>query len=528
MRLKPGGCASPFSTLTTRLCIAGRLLRTNQEHWVLGMFDGIQRRVVSLWFPRLASERVLRVRPIDGPFALTLLQSNANRIYCLNAQAERQGLHRGMSFADARAFCPDLQSRPADQAGDRQFLQVLRRWATRYCPWVGFEGHDGLVLDITGSAHIFGGEAAMLADMRARMARAGFSAQIGLADTRGAAWALAHYAEGVAEAGDMLGALASLPVEALRLDEKTGIALQRLGMRKISDVAQASRAPLTRRFGPDLLMRLDQALGAHPEQIMPEAEPPHYGVRLTLPEPIGLAGDVMAGTERLLAQLCEKLKVQEMGARMLCLTLRRVDQGQQQVELRLARPLHDPQRILPLFERGVGEVDAGYGIDQMRLEATQVAPLPSRQLGQVPAANRNQLDDLINRIGTRIGLENIRRFLPADSHIPERSFLIAPAAFSEPEGSWVSLRPRPLSLFKPEPITGSGPRPPARFRWRGMSLSVGRATGPERIAPEWWLEDESWRSGVRDYWRVQTRQGRRLWLFYTPQNPGWFVQGEFA
>ncbi len=61
-----------------------------------------------------------------------------------------------------------------------------------------------------------------------------------------------------------------------------------------------------------------------------------------------------------------------------------------------------------------------------------------------------------------------------------------------------------------------------------MTFRVERATGPERIAPEWWLSDENWRSGVRDYWKVETKQGRRLWLFYTPQNPGWFVQGQFA
>ena len=492
------------------------------------MFDGIQRRVISVWFPRLASERVLRIRPIDGPFALTLKQNNANRLYCLNAQAEWQNLQRGMPYADARAFCPDLQSGPADPTQDLQFLHVLRRWATRYCPWVGLEGTDGLVLDITGSAHIFGGEGAMLADMRARMTRAGISVQIGLGDTRGAAWALAHYGEGVAESGDMLGALSKLPVAALRLEEKTSIALQRLGLRKIADLAAAPRAPLTRRFGPDLLLRLDQALGAHPEEITPLTLPPHYGVRMTLPEPIGLVTDVMAGTERLLVQLCKKLKAQEMGARLLCLTLRRVDQDHQQVELRLARPLRDPSRILPLFERGVNTVEAGFGIDQLRLEATQVDALPVRQMSHVSTGGKDLLDDLITRIGTRIGLENIQRFLPADSHIPERSFVIAPAAYSDPEGGWAVPRPRPVRLFPPEAIAGAGPRPPARFRWRRMAMTTARTIGPERIAPEWWLEDDSWRSGVRDYWHVQTRQGRRLWLYYTPQNPGWFVQGEFA
>ena len=495
---------------------------------MLGMFDGIERRVVSLWFPRLATDRVLRLRPVEGPFVLTLEQQNANRIYCLNAAATQQGLHQGMPFADARAFCPNLQSRVAEPERDQYFLRLLCRWATRYCPWVGLEGKDGLVMDITGSAHLFGGEEAMLRDIRNRLMRAGLSVQIGLADTRGAAWALAHHDEGIAPAGKAQAALQALPVAALRIDAQMSATLQRIGLRNIGDLLQAARAPLNRRFGPTLLRRLDQALGAHPEEVSPHIPPPHYAVRITLPEPIGLVSDVMAGAERLLDQLCLKLKAQETGARQLCLTLRRVDQGQQQIELRLARPLRDAHRILPLFERGVAEIDAGFGIDMLRLEATQVENLPAQQISHLSDGGKDKLDDLITRLGTRIGLENIQRFLPADSHIPERSFIIAPAAYSDPAGGWVSTHPRPITLFPPEPIAGTGARPPARFRWRRMPLTTARATGPERITPEWWLEDENWRAGMRDYWRVETTQGRRLWLFYTPQNPGWFVQGEFA
>lgn len=484
------------------------------------MFDGIERRVVSLWFPRLASDRALRACPVDGPFALTLSQNNANRIYCLNENAETQGLYRGMGVSDARAFCPNLISCPADLPGDIRFLHGLRRWATRWCPWVGFEGRDGLVLDISGSAHLFGGEEAMLAELRDRLARVGLAVQIGLGGTRGAAWARAHFGEGAA--------LKDLPVAALRLETETVTALQRMGLRSIGQLTESPRAPLARRFGPDLLLRLDQALGKQPEQISPEADPPHYGVRMTLPDPIGLEADVMAGAARLLNRLCDKLRDNQTGARILCLTLRRVDQSAQQVEFRLARPLRAPARILPLFQRGVAEVDAGFGIDQMRLEAVQVDPLPPEQVTQVSPRDPGRLDDLITRIGTRIGLENVQRFLPADSHIPERSFIIAPAAYSKPEQVWTSLRPRPILLFPPEPIATSGSRPPERFHWRRMALTTGQMTGPERITPEWWLEDPAWQSGLRDYWRVDTRQGRRLWMFYTPQNPGWFVQGEFS
>ncbi|MBR9764757.1 MAG: DNA polymerase Y family protein [Rhodobacteraceae bacterium] len=482
-----------------------------------------------MWFPRLPSDRILRARPLHGPFALTLLEGNSERLYCLNRAAEAAGLSRGMSLADARAFCPALMTDPARPDRDAAFLSVLRRWATRYCPWVATDGRDGLMLDISGAAHLIGGEEEMLSDMQHRAARAGLSLRVGLADTRGAAWALSHHAPGLAAPGQTAAALAPLPVAALRLEPAEAAGLERLGLRLIGELEGTPRAPLARRFGPGPLVRLDQAMGRQGEAVSPEAEPPRYATRLTLPEPIGLQEDVMEGTRRLLLRLCETLQRHETGARRLCLTLRRVDRDSRQVELRLAAPMRDAARILPLFQRGLDGIDAGFGIDQMRLEATQVESRPAQQLGARSEGNGNaRLEDLLTRIGTRIGLENVLHFQPADSHIPARAFRALPAAWSAPGQGWVPPRPRPLRLFAPEPIGATGPRPPERFRWRRMALVTARATGPERIAPEWWFDDPDWRRGLRDYWLVETRQGRRLWLFHTPQNPGWFVEGEFA
>ena len=527
------------------------------------------------------------------PFALTLQQSNTERIYCLNAQAEAEGIAQGMGLADARALSPQLQTLPADRDADHRFLMLLARWAGRYCPWVGLEDEDGLVMDVTGSTHLFGGEAALLATLRDRLAHAGLTVRLAMADTRGAAWALAHFGPddavmagredvagpdldeldlggfGHAASARGLVALGALPVAALRLEDRIVTGLLRLGVRSIADLHALPRATVTRRFGPDPLTRLDQALGLREEAISPLSEPPHYGVRMSLPEPIGLASDVMAVAERLLLRLCDRLVEQGCGARVLQLTMRRLDMASSQVELRLARPMREAARILPLFERGVGEVDAGFGIDMVRLEAVSVEPVVDEQMSApvlvaagggaesgIGGATR-QLDDLVTRLGSRIGLENILRFVPVDSHIPERSFSLQPAAWSAPakgakssdaaceaDGVWrggsaVSGLPRPLRLFPPEPIVLSSQgdetrrEPPAHFRWRRMALSVARARGPERIAPEWWWEDPLWRSGLRDYWWVETRQGWRLWLFHTPQNrlthlSSWFVQGEFA
>ncbi|TCT45099.1 protein ImuB [Martelella mediterranea] len=483
-----------------------------------------------MWFPRLPSERILRRRPVDGPFAVTLSEGNHEKIYCLNAAAEEAGLSRGMGLADARAYVPDLLTRPADRNADAVFLNTLARWATRYTPYAGLDGGDGLVLDISGVPHLFGGEHAMLEDMRIRAERAGLSLHAGFADTRGAAWAMAHFAPGIAAPGKTRHAIAGLPVEALRIEAKAVTALKRLGLNTVSDLSNLPRATLVRRFDMSLLEKLDQATGERGETVSPLAEPPHYGVRMMFPEPIGLLDDVMAALQRLTGRLCDRLKAHEVGVRILSLTMTRADSSAETCELRLARPMRDAIRIVKLFERNVAAIDAGFGIERMRLAASAVEPMPAEQLTSGGPAADEKLADLITRLGARIGLENLSRYCPAESHIPERTFATRPAADEPLLKPWPKpVRPRPLRLFPPEPVTAdTARRPPSRFSWRRMRFVTARASGPERLAPEWWRNDPAWHSGLRDYWRVETREGLRLWMFHTPQAPGWHVHGLFA
>jgi len=501
-----------------------------------------RRRVLSLWFPRLASERVLRGLACDGPFAVVLRAGGGDRLHCLTAAAEGAGLRRGMALADARALCPGLVTRTADPVREAAFLSVLARWAGRWSPLVGREGGDGLVLDATGVAHLFGGEAALADEIAASAARAGLTLRIGLADTRAAAGALARHVArpgpggaALADPGAPLAVLGGLPPAALRLDADTVAALDRLGLRRIRDLVALPRATLARRFGMAAVGRLDQALGVVPEPLAPEAAPPHFGVRLSLPEPIGLLSDLAAGLDRLLARLCPRLEEAGLGARRLRLEMRRVDGSDAVAEIGLARPMRDAAAIAALFRPALEPVEAGFGIDRLRLIATQTEPMQARQLaardGGGAAAGADALADLVTRLGNRLGFENLQRLLPAESHIPERGFLVAAAAWSDAAGDWPAGPPRPLVLFPPEPADATGGRPPRHLRWRGMALEVARAEGPERIAPEWWFDDPAWRSGLRDYWRVETACGRRLWLFQTPQvgdGATWSVQGEFA
>lgn len=498
-----------------------------------GLWTGMARRLLSIWFPRLASDASLRSRPVEGPFALILRAGNRDHVHCLNPGAEARGLRRGMPLADARAICPDLATRSADLTREAAALSALRRWAGRYAPMVAADESDGLIADISGVAHLFGGEADLLADLHARLARAGLSVESAIAGTRGAAHGLARHGGGIVPDGALAEGIGHLPVSALRIDHDTAEALARVGLAHIADLIPLPRAPLARRFGPGLVMRLDQALGTQAEPVAAEPDPPHFGVRMTLPEPIGLQSDVRAGLDRLLDRLCAQLAQHHRGARRVRLELRRVDRAAAQVEIGLARPMRDPGRIAALFSKGIEEVDAGFGIDALRLTAPVTEPLAPEQVGGTAIRGDDALADLISRLGNRIGFDRVLRLQMAESRIPERSFLLLPAAYSDPAPAPPRRGPlRPQIIFPPEPVTGaegvSAGHPPASFRWRRMPFTTLRAQGPERIAPEWWFDDPAWRTGLRDYWRIETKEGPRLWLFHTPQGSGWSVQGEFA
>lgn len=553
------------------------------------------RRILSLWFPRLAAERVLRLEPSlsEAPFAITLTTGNLLTLTSLSAQASDAGLRREMTLTDARTLCPGLLTRPAEPLREAAFLSALRRWAGQFTPWVAEEpaggtgGTGALILDITGCAHLFGGEAGLAAQIEDDLARLGLSHRIGLADTIGAAWAITRYARQIGathRSGDAIDQearatrsrahkrrnwerggpapaplqanatapriippgetrrwLNDLPVAALRLEPDVITNLNRLGLARISDLAAIPRAALGRRFGLYVVRRLDQAFGSEPEPVSPARPELHFATRLTLPDPIGLEEDILAGLNRVLHPLCTKLKTAAQGARRLRLTIFRADHSLQSIEIGLARPSREPDVILPLLKLKLGDLDAGYGIDVIRLEAHVTEPLtPHQHKGHLEATADAQarmnpgggaaFTALLNRIGTRIGMEALTRLSPADSNIPEKTATIMAAAYSEVAPDWPKPRTRrPVMIFAPEPVTEvETGRPPPQFRWRRRDFTLKTAHGPERISPEWWLDDPNWRSGPRDYWRIETKEGPRLWLFQALGAGGWYAQGDFG
>ena len=549
------------------------------------------RRVLSIWFPRLAAERHIRRDPNLGevPFAVVRDVGQAQELASLSALAQTAGLYEGQPLRDAHAMCADLLTRLSNPHREAAFLGVLHRWAGKFSPWVAQEKPDALVVDLTGCAHLFGGEEALARQVEEDCEALGLTVRLGIADTLGAAWALArfggqlegghhrngdaidqearatrsragkrrHWERGgaapatplgamipqarIAAPGQTHSALADLPIAALRLEPAMVAQLSRLGLRRVRDLTGQPRAGLARRFGRGLVARLDQATGSLPEPVNPAPPPDRFSTRLSLPDPIGLEDDVMAALDRMLPVLCDGLRRKGRGARTVRLEAYRSDSTMQWMVVTLARPSDDPERLRPLLRMKVADLDAGFGIDMLRLEAVVHEPVHTRtKTGHLEAGEAvrkrleagNALEDLVGRLGARLGMEAITRVHPADSHIPEKTSTVLAAAWSKPATDWPRRSRRPLMLWPPEPVMiPDHPQLPDRFRWRGQDHQVAHVSPPERIAPEWWLDDPAWRSGQRDYRTVTTDKGAQLWLYYAHgglMSSGWFCHGAFA
>jgi len=442
---------------------------------------------------------------------------------------------------------PDLVAAPEDAAADAKLLDLMADWCQRYTPMVTADPPDGILLDIGGCAHLFGGETALATDLARRLIRLGFASRMALADTIGAAWAAARYGRNkVCASGDERRLLAPLPLAALRLSVDTVSALARVGLKRIGDIADLPRAPLAARFGGELLRQLDRALGCEHEPLTARQPLAPYVAERLFAEPIAREEDVLATAERLAVQLKIALERRGEGARQIELALFRTDGVVQRISAGTSRPLRDPSQIRALFvERLAGlsdPLDPGFGFDLVRLLVLVAEPFPPQQIGLGSSVDDAELGRLVDRLSARLGSRRVTRLLAHDTHIPEWAVSSMPAQARVTEPGWDSFRqfraasdlvPRPLRLLaKPEPIEALAmvpDGPPLRFRWRRALHQVVAAEGPERIEAAWWSED----GPARDYFRVEDQAGLRFWLFRLglyrdTATPRWYLHGMFA
>lgn len=464
----------------------------------------------------------------------------------MSLEAARLRLYPGQKATDAFAIVPELQIAEAEPEADAAALEALVDWCVRYSPAVAADTPDGLFLDITGVAHLFGGEAEMLADFQERLAQNGLPFRCAIADTPAAAWALAHYGEGgaIAEPGGQQAALSPLPPAALRLDDAAAAQIERLGLKRLSQVFALPRGPFAKRFGKAALMRLDQAIGRCGEALAYRRPPTPYVARLAFAEPISAPEDMARVALDAAVKLCARLERENKGARRFELFFHRLDGASPSVAAGLALPGREAKRIAKLLAPKIEAIDPGFGVEVVTITASEVETLSGRQSrieGAAQPAVEDGLSPLIDRLVNRLGEDRVWRAAPVESHVPELSVArgkpLAPASEAR---AWDPEAPRPVRLFRrPEPLDDvmalTPDDPPRQFRWRGQMRRVSRAEGPERVAEEWWKRDISEVSvaHVRDYYRVEDAEGARFWVFrsglYEAGQPArWWLHGVFG
>ena len=482
------------------------------------------------------------------PFALASETAHGFVLDAINRSAHDEGVKPGQKLTDARAICPPLQIEPSDHDGDAAWLTAIGHWARRWCPWTAVDGTDGLLLDITGAAHLFDGEAAMLADMHARCHVLGLAARIAAAPSIGAAWALARFSGDKTrrcQPDDLDAQLAPLPIDALRLDGDTALLLRRMGLKTIANLADIPPLSLARRFrkfeepGRNPLHRLNQALGRIEEMVAPLVKDPAPRAAKRVLEPILHVAILKPVLLELAQRLCQQLEDRQSGVRRVRFEAFRVDGHVGALEAETASAVRDPAHIARLFDEKIDMLDAGFGFDSFALTALWHETMAARQTHLDEERYEGiALSHLVDRLCARIGAQNVSRPMPEASHIPERSISWQPALRMPAQDiAMPATTNRPLRLFdRPELITvlyAMPEGPPRRFQWRRCQHQVVKAEGPERIAPEWWRERSTVR--LRDYYVIEDEDGRRFWIYRNGLAddgrggvPDWYIHGLFA
>ncbi|WP_420146443.1 DUF6504 family protein [Sphingobium sp.] len=478
--------------------------------------------------------------PSLQPVVLVERIGNALRLASVDRLALEQGLSIGMTLADARARCPFVVTRPADAVADARMLDRLLEKMRHFTPMVALDPPDGLILDISGCTHLFGGRQALARQARAM---AGLVSRHGFGPNAMSARALARH-------GGRSMDVMTLPVAALELDDGGLAALRRAGLRSIGDLARRPMGMIAARFGEQAVTRLRQILGEAPSPIAPRPAVIPICAQARFPEPIARTDDVMDVIEDLLEQVARQMEARKLGGRRFAVGLLRSDGVRQGLEIETGQPVRDPAAVLRLLRERIDSLadplDPGFGFDAVLVTVPRVEPLAERQQamdGREAMAHEDAIVALIDRLSIRLGPDNVRRLKPCDRHLPELAQRMVPATqgLKWDRSATEQAQPRPLLLFDPpQPvavIAGVPDGPPQRFRWRDRLYQVRLAEGPERFAAEWWRKRNGHQPGgagrTRDYYRVEDDEGRRYWmfrhgLFDEGVDIGWYLHGLFA
>jgi protein ImuB len=500
----------------------------------------MKKRFVSIWFRHLTTDWLTLRRPELKlvPFVFAAPVRGHMLITAANLLAEQQGISVGMAAADAKAIVPSLEVVDDIPGKAARLLEALGEWCIRYTPLIAVNLPDGLILDVSGCAHLWGGERAYLGTIIKILRSKGYDARGAMADTVGTAWAIARFAKvkPIIEPGGQTEALLPLPPAALRLEPVILERSQKLGFYTINSFIGLGRSALRRRFGEGFLLRLNQALGNEDEPLtlLQPIEP--YAERLPCLEPIRTVGGIEIAIKKLLECLCFRLHGEGKGIRTAILKYYRIDGETGSIGIGTNRATHHAGHLFKLFELNIAKIEPALGIELFVLEAPKVDDVePGQEVLWSPGGCGLEdagLAELLDRLANKVGADCIRRYLPQERYWPERSIKLARSLQEKRTTAWRTDRPRPsLLLARPERIEVTAPvpdYPPILFRYKNVVHYIKKADGPERIEQEWWIETGE----HRDYYHVEDEAGQRYWLFrsghYDAESSKWFIHGFFA
>jgi protein ImuB len=507
----------------------------NQERLV-----DMQQRFVAIWFRHLKTDWMTRRNPDlkEIPFVLSMPDHGRMRITEVSAVAKSKSIQNNMLLADARVILPTVDAKDDEADLAEKLLKKLCTWCIRFTPFVAMDLPDGMILNVTGCAHLWDNEEMYLQTITDRLKGLGFHVRAAMADTIGAAWAVSRFgkSKAIIETGKHIETLMHLPAAALRLDAIHLEKLYKLGLHTIGSFMNMQRSVLRRRFGEDFLLKLNQALGYADEIIQPLIPVEAYFERLPCLEPIQTKTGIEIALHKLIDALCIRLQKDGKGLRKGVFKGYRIDNITEQISIITNHPSNNNQHIFKLFELKVATIEPALGIEVFTLEALKVEDVVALQETFWTANSSlqsNEVAELLDGLQSRFGNDIVHRYLPDEHHLPERSVKLAASLKDKPEIEWRTDKPRPIQLLQePQRIEVTAPipdYPPMNFKYKDKLYTIKKADACERIESEWWID-----AGLhRDYYIVEDEEGKRYWLFrlghYSEAyKPAWFLHGFFA
>ena len=498
----------------------------------------MEKRFVAVWFRHLKTDWMCRHQPHlkEVPFVLASPQHGRLVITEVSHPAKDKGLYAGMVVADARVVLPQVEVLDDKPELAEKLLLKLAQWCIRYTPLASVDLPSGLLLDVSGCAHLWGGEEAYLRSLHSRLKGFGYHIRVAMADTTGAAWAVARYGrvKAIIPPGGQVEAIMTLPPIALRIGSDIHQKLVKLGLNQTGSFMNMQRSVLRRRFGEALLTQLDYATGAKEEILHPVSIAEPYAERLPCVEPINTRKGIEIALERLLEALCSRLQTEGKGVRAALFSGYRVDDKKEEISIRTNYASHNPQHLFKLFDIKLGTIEPALGIELFTLEAKveDVTTLQETLWTTNSSLESKEVSELLDGLQSRFGNGVVHRYLPDEHHLPERSIRLADSLSELPSTPWQEDKWRPIHVLpKPEPIEVTAPipdYPPINFRYNKKLYQVAKADACERIEQEWWIEGGQ----HRDYYIVEDEEGKRYWVYrlghYTADAvPRWFIHGFF-